>query len=262
MADDKKTPSVKFNFIDEIEQSGAKKGFIKLVQQGMYSDAKYNNSGRFQFKTGQIVVLNRGTPRTVPYEEYLADPSKFPEIQTTKYGILGLTSIVDFDTKQELTLWVGTNPKNTKELSWFADAIQRALKQHGHENSVFEIGKHKVKGKTQATFFIKYLGTPEDVLLLEDPKGSSQKRQDSLFESQELPPKVPEIQNFVLNEDEKYVMDQINELVTTKNVEVTPDRLQSTFENGFRGKKTSKERAAFIATNAPALGFKGILTVK
>lgn len=258
MAELKETlPSVKFNYIDDIEATGAKKGFLKLVAQGIYTDAKYNNSGRFTFKDNTIWVLNRGDPRRVNYEDYVKDPSKFPEIQVTKYGIIGLTTVVDFDTKQELTLFFGTNSKNTKLLGVFADIVRRELSKHEPGATVFEIGKKKLPGKTQPMFYIKAIGSVDDVKLLEDPTGSA--RRESLFESQEPAPVNPAIQNFVLTEDEKYVMDQINELVTTKNVEVTADRLKTTFEKGFRGKATTPERAAYIATNAKALGFKGKL---
>lgn len=258
MAELKQTlPSIKFNYIDDIEATGAKKGFLKLVPQGIYTDAKYNNAGRFTFKENTIWVLNNDEPRKVAYSDYIKDPAKYPAIKTTKYGIIGLTTVVDFDTKQELTLFFGTNPKNTKALSVFAEIVSREISKTQPGSVVFEIGKEKRPGKTQPMFYIKAIGTVDDVNLLEDPTGSA--RRESLFENQEQPPAAPAIQNFVLNEDEKYVMDQINELVTTKNVEVTSDRLKTTFEKGFRGKATTPERAAYIATNAKALGFKGKL---
>lgn len=265
MADKEFPPTLRVNFIPDIENSGAKEGFIKLAKAGIYTDAKYNNLARIIFQSTDIGISNNGEPRVVPYSEYRKDPTKFPQIKMSKFGIIGLTRVVDADHGHEMTMFFSPSKPPEKLLGWFADAVGRefaklGLTEETVREHIFEIGKRKGRG-TQPSWYVKYVGKVDDEKLMKDPLGAaSTARKESLFEAQAPAPAAPEIQNFNLNKSEEFIMEQINQLVVTRNIEVNVDRLQTTFEKGFGEHSTTPARAAYIATHAKELGYRGVVS--
>lgn len=254
-------PSVKITFFPDIEETGAKKGFINIKKNvNNKPEAKYNNCGRFIFMNDEIAVgANSGR---IGFKEFRDNPESFAQnLKVTKFGIFGMLSVKDFDHGHEATLFFSADSKDPRtKLTWFADAVTREIKnvgltQDNMSQHVFEIGKEKAKQGTGGKFYIKYVGTVEDIEMIQDPTGS-ERRKKILLENQ-TPPPESNIQNFILNDQETWLMGQINELVAAKNIVVNTDRLKSTFLTGFGGKKTTPERAAYIATHASELGYKG-----
>lgn len=260
---EERVPKLKLNFIPNIETTGAKEGFTTITGEGRAMSANYNNKGRFVIKTFDPLVSLLPTG-IVKYSDYIKDP-KAHSIKMTKFGLIARIYVLDAETNQEMVMFLGADKVNNALIGRLGELIFEEFERYGVtpetvENHVWEVGKKSLRNGNGQMWYINHVGTRDEVKLLLDPLSlQSEIRKENMLKSQPSTPAVPEIQNFVLNDDEVFLIQKLNDLGKVGKIKTASrEGIAATLEKGYGGKKTSRARSSFIAMNAEKFGIVDI----
>lgn len=254
-------PQMKVQFIPDIEETGATKGFITIKKNSKNRmEAKYNNIAKVTFDSTDILVSNNGEPRAIPYSQYRKNPDDYPNVKVGPYGLVAWLRLKDAEKGHEMTWFANASNDNPRMLNWVAEKITDLVEKYeitddNKDELVFEMGKEESAKGTMGRWYFKYIGRADELELVTDPNGAA--RKEKILEEQAPAQEVETIENFTLTEDEEFIMGQLNTVVSAKNLTVSRARIKEVFVTGFKGKKSKPARAAYIAAKAEDFGFNG-----